>query len=66
MPDSLFVNGPSASDFDSGAFVSSHPGWLKDYRETSGDANRSGIELVNIVATNFSISPRTLLLLLEY
>ena len=66
MPDSLFVNGPSADGFDAGAFISSRPGWLKDYRETIGDADRSGIELVNTVATNFSISPRLLLALLEY
>jgi LysM repeat protein len=66
MPDSLFVDGPSVNGFDTGAFVSSHPGWLKDYREEVGDANRSAVELVDIVATNFSISPRTLLVLLEY
>ncbi len=66
MPDSLFVNGPSANGFDTGAFVSSQPGWLKDYREIIGDADRSGAEIVNIVATNFSISPRALLVLLEY
>ena len=66
IPDSLFVNGPAASGFDSGAFVSSHPGWLKDYRQTIGDADRSAAELIDIVATNFSISPRILLVLLEY
>ena len=66
MPDSLFVDGPSANGFDTGAFVSSHPGWLKDYREDIGDANRSAAEIINIVATNFSISPRALLVLLEY
>lgn len=66
MPDSLFVDGPSVNGFDTGAFVSSQPGWLKDYREDIGDANRSAAELVDIVATNFSISPRALLILLEY
>jgi murein DD-endopeptidase MepM/ murein hydrolase activator NlpD len=66
MPDSLFVNGPSVNGFDTGAFVSSQPGWLKDYREDIGNTNRSAAELVNIVATNFSISPRALLVLLEY
>ena len=66
MPDSLFVNGPSVNGFDTGTFVSSQPGWLKDFREDVGGANRSAVELVDIVATNFSISPHTLLVLLEY
>ena len=66
MPDSLFVNGPSANGFDTGGFISSQPGWLKDFRQTIGEADRTAAELVNIVATNFSISPRALLALLEY
>ena len=66
MPDSLFVNGPSVNGFNTGAFVSGHPGWLKDYREDIGGARRSAADLIDIVATNFSISPRTLLTLLEY
>jgi LasA protease len=66
MPDSLFVNGPSVNGFDIETFVSSHPGWLEEYRETIGEATLSGVQTVNIVSTNFSISPRTLLALLEY
>jgi LasA protease len=66
MPDSLFVAGPAANGFDTRAFVASQPGWLKDYRETHGDTTLPGVALVDIVATNFSISPRALLVLLEY
>jgi murein DD-endopeptidase MepM/ murein hydrolase activator NlpD len=66
MPDSLFVDGPSVNGFDTEEFVSSQPGWLKDYREDIGGVERSGAGLVDIVATNFSISPRALLVLLEY
>jgi LasA protease len=66
LPDSLFVNGPSAIGFDTGAFVSSLPGWLKDYQAYVEDANHSGAEIVDIVATNYSISPRFLLAVLEY
>jgi LasA protease len=66
LPDSQYVNGPSATDFDTEAFVSSHPGWLKDYRAFVADDNHSGSEIVDIVATNYSISPRVLLALLEY
>jgi len=66
VPDSLYVNGPAAIDFDPIAFVSGTPGWLKDYREFSGDRYRSGAEIVDLVARNFSISPRYLMAVLEY
>jgi LysM repeat protein len=66
MPDSLFIDGPSVNGFNTEAFVSSQPGWLKDYREDIGDTNHSAAEIIDIVATNFSISPRALLVLLEY
>ena len=66
VPDSQYINGPSAIGFDTGAFVSSHPGWLKDYRAYAAEDNHSGAEIVDIVATNYSISPRYLLAILEY
>ncbi len=66
LPDSLYVNGPSAVGFDTAAFVASRPGWLKDYREFSGDRYRTGAEIVDRVAQYYSISPRFLLALLEY
>jgi LasA protease len=66
LPDSQYVNGPSTVDFDTEAFVSSHSGWLKDYRAFVVDDNFSGAGIVDIVATNYSISPRILLALLEY
>ena len=66
LPDSQFVNGPAAIGFDTGAFVASHPGWLKDYHAYAVDAIHSGAEIVDIVATNYSISPRVLLAVLEY
>jgi murein DD-endopeptidase MepM/ murein hydrolase activator NlpD/LysM repeat protein len=66
LPDSLFVDGPAVDGFDTWAFVASQPGWLKDYSELVGDTNRPAVDLVNTVATNFSISPRILLVLLEY
>ncbi len=66
LPDSQFVNGPAAVGFDTEAFVDSHPGWLKDYRAYAGDANHSGAEIVDMVATNYSVSPRVLLSILEY
>jgi len=66
LPDSLFVNGPSQRDFDTSGFVNSHPGWLKGYTSYVSDVNRSGAEIVDLVARNFSLSPRLLLALLEY
>jgi len=66
LPDSLFVNGPSQIDFDTSAFVESRPGWFKDYVGFAAGANRSGAELVDLAAQNFSVSPRLLLALLEY
>ena len=66
IPDSLFVNGPAQIDFSSASFVSRQPGWLNGYEEYAFDDNRSGAEIVDHVAKNFSISPRLLLTLLEY
>ena len=67
IPDSAFVNGPSLIGFNTSAFVESHPGWLKYYSAyTSTGGRKTGGELVDYVATNYSVSPRLLLALLEY
>jgi LasA protease len=66
LPDSQFVNGPAAIGFNTRDFVASHPGWLKDFHAYVVDANHSGAEIVDIVATNYSVSPRVLLAILEY
>lgn len=66
LPDSLFVNGPAQVGFDTAAFVASQPGWLRQYSAYAADAQRSGAEIVDVVARNYSVSPRLLLALLEY
>ena len=66
LPDSLFVHGPALVGFDTQEFVNNQPGWLKDYRAYAAGENRSGAEIVDYVATNFSLSPRVLLALLDY
>jgi LasA protease len=66
IPDNLFINGPAQVGFDSQEFVSNQPGWLKLYSEYASDENRSGAQIVDLVAQNFSVSPRILLALLEY
>ncbi len=66
LPDNLFINGPSQVDFNTAEFIKQHPGWLKNHREYAGDKWRSGAEFVDFIATEFSISPRLLLAILEY
>jgi hypothetical protein len=66
LPDHAFVNGPTVVGFNTTAFVLAHDGWLKDYRAYAAGDWRSGANIVDYVATNFSISPRLLLALLEY
>jgi murein DD-endopeptidase MepM/ murein hydrolase activator NlpD len=66
LPDSLYVNGPAQIDFNTVTFVNSQPGWLKTYSALAGDQTRTGGDLINYVATEFSISPRLLLTLAEY
>lgn len=66
LPDSLFINGPAQIGFDTSAFVDGYPGWLREYRAYAAGANRTGAEIIDYVALNFSVSPRVLLALLEY
>ena len=66
LPDHAFVNGPTVSGFNTPAFVNSQPGWLKNYRVYAGDEWRSGAEMVDYVAINYSVNPRLLLAILEY
>ena len=66
IPDALYVNGPAQTGFDTKAYVDSQPGWLKNYTVFADDLMRTGGDLIDLVATNFSISPRVLLALAEY
>ena len=66
LPDSLFVNGPAQVVFDTRKFVAEQPGWLKGVIEYAADKNRSAAEMIDLVARNYSVSPRLLLALLEY
>jgi len=66
LPDRLFVNGPAQVDFDTAQFISQQPGWLKNYKTFASKANRDGAEIVDLVARNYSVSPKMLLALLEY
>jgi murein DD-endopeptidase MepM/ murein hydrolase activator NlpD len=66
IPDNSFINGPDLLDFNTSDFVNSHSGWLKSNREYAGGAWRTGGELIDYVAINFSISPKLLLAIVEY
>ncbi|HMZ08116.1 MAG TPA: LysM peptidoglycan-binding domain-containing protein [Anaerolineales bacterium] len=66
IPDHAFVNSPTATGFNTAAFVADQPGWLKDYRAYVGGEWKSGAEQVDYVAVNYSINPRLLLAILEY
>jgi len=66
IPDELFVNGPGQVGFQTEEFVQSQPGWLKGYGEYASGANRGAAQIIDLVATNYSVSPRLLLALLEY
>jgi len=66
IPDALFINGPAQSGFDLAAFINSQPGWLKNYSEGLQDGRKSAAQVIDLVAQNFSISPRLLLALLEF
>jgi LasA protease len=66
LPDAHFINGPAAVGFDPVNFVETSPGWLKTYSTYILDRDRSAGEVIQYVATNYSVSPRLLISLLEY
>lgn len=66
LPDHAFVYSPTSAGFNTAAFVDAQPGWLKNYRVYAGNNWRSGAEMVEYVALNYSINPRLLLAILEY
>lgn len=66
IPDSKLVNGPAAIYFDAAAFIESRGGHLASYREQIGEDFYSGAQILQQVATQYSVNPRLLLALLEY
>ncbi|MFN7035381.1 MAG: LysM peptidoglycan-binding domain-containing M23 family metallopeptidase [Bellilinea sp.] len=66
LPDPLFINGPAQIEFDAISFVNQQPGWFKDYSFYLGKQDRRGGEMIQYVATEYSISPRLLLAIIEY
>jgi LasA protease len=65
LPDSEVVNGPGAAGFDTRAEITSRPGFLAAMSDYANKHQRPAWEVVDIVATEYSIHPRLLLTLLE-
>lgn len=66
IPDSHYVNGPFQVEFESQAYLRDKVGWLNGYEEYAAGDNRTSADIIDLVATNFSVSPRVLLALLEF
>jgi murein DD-endopeptidase MepM/ murein hydrolase activator NlpD len=66
IPDSQFVNGPAGIDFETAKFPSEYRGWINTYQEYAAGENRNGPALIELVASNYSVSPRLLLAVSEY
>ncbi|MEI8132839.1 MAG: LysM peptidoglycan-binding domain-containing M23 family metallopeptidase [Leptolinea sp.] len=66
IPDSELIFGPTATDFNSAAFLEGRQGYLSNYSEKFDDVQIAGVEIVNRVARDYSVNPRLLLALLEY
>lgn len=66
LPDSEVVYGPAYKNFDVKTFIAKYPdSYLANYSEYVETKNRTGAEIIQLVAERFSVGPRVLLALLE-
>jgi LasA protease len=66
IPDSEMVYGPYAQDFDVKGFLDKFDSHLNQYSEVVEGVLRTGPEIVQMVAQDYSINPRLLIAILEY
>ncbi len=66
IPDSELVNSPVALFFDVAAFIDAQPGYLKQHREEVDQSFLNGAQIVQRVASEYSVNPKLLLVVLEY
>jgi len=66
MPDSEAAYGPSAIGFNVADFVSRTNGYLRSYTEEVEGETLTGAQIVQLIAEQYSVGPRTLLALIEY
>lgn len=66
LPDSEVVYGPAYKNFDIKTFLEKYPdSYLANYNESVEGKNRTGAEIIQLVAERFSVGPRVLLALME-
>jgi murein DD-endopeptidase MepM/ murein hydrolase activator NlpD len=66
IPDSELVYGPLSASFDIAAFIHSKGGYLASYTQDVNGETLDATQVVQLIAQNFSVSPRLLLAVLEY
>lgn len=66
LPDSELVYGPHTVGFDVPQFLRGFGGYITKYEEEVNGELISGIEIILLVARNYSVNPRVLISLLEF
>jgi murein DD-endopeptidase MepM/ murein hydrolase activator NlpD len=66
IPDSELVNGPVNAYFDTIAYINSRNSFLSHYTEIIAGQEMTGGDIVQRIASDYSVNPRILLALLEY
>ncbi len=66
FPDSAIVYSPTAALFDAQAFADAQPGYISAYTETMTRGQTSAAEIITEMGLEYSISPRILLIIMEY
>ncbi|MBL8163554.1 MAG: LysM peptidoglycan-binding domain-containing protein [Anaerolineae bacterium] len=66
LPDSRLVKGPGSSAFSTAAFVGQLNGYIRLASDTVDDVNLNAVQVIDRVATEFSVDARLLLALLEH
>lgn len=66
VPDSELVYGPLSASFDIAAFIDSNGGYLADYTQEVNGKTLIAAQVVQLIAQDYSVSPRLLLAVLEY
>jgi len=66
IPDSELIYGPLSASFDIATFIHSKGGYLASYTQDVNGKTMDAVQVVQLIAQDYSISPRLLLGLLEY
>ena len=66
IPDSELVYGPLSASFDIAVFINSNGGYLAGYTQDVNGKTMDAAQVVQLIAQDYSVSPRLLLAVLEY